>query len=104
MAYQVIIGRVAERDLAQIYDFIARQNPEAAQSLAQRLLVEAKSLGTFPNRGGHLKGRSGVRFTVVDRYLIIYRVVEIKREVRILSFWHAAREQRPFRGDYKISG
>jgi toxin ParE1/3/4 len=93
-----------KRNLVEIYDFIARENPEAAESFVQKLLLAAKSLETFPNRGGHLKGRPGIRFTVVDRYLIIYRVVETKHEVRILNFWHAAKEQRLFRADYKISG
>jgi len=98
VAYQVIIGRIAQKDLAKIHDYIAHKNPEAARSFSERLLKEAKSLKTFPNRGGHLEGRPGVRFTVVKQYLIIYRVVEAKSEVRILSFWHAARERRHLRG------
>jgi len=72
VAYQVIIGRIAQRDLAKIHDYIARKNPEAARSFTERLLKEAKSLRTFPNRGGHLEGRAGARFTVVKHYLIIY--------------------------------
>ena len=104
MAYQVIIGRIAQRDLVKIRDYIARKNPEAARSFTEKLVEEAKSLKIFPNRGGHLEGRPGVRFTVVKHYLIIYRVVEVKSEVRVLSFWHAARERRHLRVDYKISG
>jgi addiction module RelE/StbE family toxin len=94
VAYQVIIGRLAERDLTAIRAFIARDNPEAAQSFTEKLVQEAKSLKIFPNRGGYLDGRPGVRFVVLAPYLIIYRVVEAKGEVRILSFWHSARERR----------
>jgi addiction module RelE/StbE family toxin len=104
VACQVIISRIAQRDLAKIHDYLARQNPEAARSFTEKLVEEAKSLKIFPNRGGHLEGRPGVRFTVVKHYLIVYRVVEAKGEVRVLSFWHAARERHHLRTHYKISG
>ena len=104
MAYEVIIGRVAQRELANIHDFIARDDPQSARVFTEKLVEEAKSLKTFPNRGGHLEGRTEVRFTVVKPYLIIYRVVEERNEVRILSFWHAARERHQVRKNYKISG
>jgi len=97
VAYQVIIGRIAQQELVKIHDYIAAKNQEAARSFTEKLVTEAKSLKTFPNRGGHLEGRPGVRFTVVKNYLIIYRVVEAKSEVRVLSFWHAARERRHLR-------
>ena len=89
--------RIAQRDLIKIHDYIAVDNPEAARFFTEKLVAEAKSLTTFPNRGGYLEGRPGVRFTVFKNYLIIYRVVEAKSEVRILSFWHAARERHHFR-------
>jgi addiction module RelE/StbE family toxin len=98
VAYQVIIGRIAQQDLAKIHDYIAQSNPGAARAFTEKLVREAESLRIFPHRGGHLEGRSGARFTVVKPYLIIYRVVEAKGEVRVLSFWHSARERRPISG------
>jgi plasmid stabilization system protein ParE len=92
VGYQVIIGRPALQDLAQIHNFIARDNRIAAQSFTGKLLKESKSLATFPQRGGHFEQKNGARFIVMGPYLIIYRVVETKKEVRILRFWHAARE------------
>jgi plasmid stabilization system protein ParE len=94
VAYQVIIGRVAERDLVSIAQHIARDNPDAAEEFIRKLLAEARSLTTFPHRGGHFKERPGTRFTTLGNYLIVYRVVEDAKEVRILRFWHAARERR----------
>jgi plasmid stabilization system protein ParE len=94
VAYQVIIGRVAERDLLEIFNYIAGDNSDAARKFIGKLLEEAKSLATFPNRGGHYKERPGARFTVAGRYLIVYRVVEKSKQVRILQFWHSARERR----------
>jgi plasmid stabilization system protein ParE len=96
VAYQVILGRTAQRELAAIYNFIAPKNPDAARSFTEKLVREAKSLRVFPHRGGHLEERPGVRFTVVMPYLIIYRVIEAKGEVRVLHFWHSARERSLF--------
>ncbi len=94
MVYQVIIGRAAEQDLISIARYVARDNPEAAERLVSKLLGEARSLETFPYRGGHFKERPGTRFTTVGNYLVVFRVLESAREVRILRFWHAARERR----------
>jgi addiction module RelE/StbE family toxin len=90
--YEVIIGRFALKDLAKIHHFIARDNPTAAQSFTNKLINEAKSLTIFPQRGGHFEEKIGARFIVVGAYLIVYRVIEARQEVRILRFWHAARE------------
>jgi toxin ParE1/3/4 len=93
VAYQVIIGRAAERDLINIGRYIARDNPVASEQFVLGLIHEAKSLANFPNRGGHYKDRPGTRFIVAGNYLVIYRVLEENKEVRILRFWHAARER-----------
>jgi plasmid stabilization system protein ParE len=92
--YQVIIGRLALQDLAKIHHFIARENRVAAQSFTKKLLEEAKSLAAFPQRGGHFQEKIGARFIVKGPYLIVYRVLEAHHEVRVLRFWHAAREWR----------
>jgi plasmid stabilization system protein ParE len=94
VAWKVIIGRVALRDLHRIGDFIARDDPTAAVSFCQKLLDRAEALREFPERGGHLSERPGARFSVVGSYLIVYRVDQVAEAVRILRFWHGARERR----------
>jgi toxin ParE1/3/4 len=96
VAYQVSIGPVAERDLISIACHVARDNPTAAEKLIAKLLQETRSLANFPNRGGHYKDRPGARFTIVGQYLVIYRVIESTKEVRVLRYWHAARERLRF--------
>lgn len=103
MAYQVILSRLAERDLLRIHNYIARRAPEAAKPFAARLLEQARTLETFPNRGSHLPRRPGLRYVPMDRYLIVYRVVESQKEVRIPSFRHSARAQHQFRGDFGMT-
>jgi toxin ParE1/3/4 len=49
--HRVTIRAEAERDLADIYDFIAEKNPDAALKFVSGLWELALSLGTFPRRG-----------------------------------------------------
>jgi toxin ParE1/3/4 len=91
--YEVIITRLALRDLEQIRAYIARDNPSAAERFSLRLLDEAESLHIFPGRGGLIAKRPGARFIVVHSYLVVYRIVEESRTVRVLRFWHGARER-----------
>ena len=99
MAWKVIVGRLARRDLEGIREFIARDNPAAATSFCGKLLDHAEGLRLFPERGGHLGERRGARFTVCGSYLIIYRIDKDAETVRILRFWHGARERRHLRSD-----
>jgi toxin ParE1/3/4 len=91
--YEVIITRPALRDLEQIRTYIARSNPSAAGAFCSKLLDAAESLHAFPERGGAIAQRRGARFVVVYPYLVIYRIVEKSRKVRVLRFWHGARER-----------
>jgi toxin ParE1/3/4 len=91
--YEVIITRSALRDLEQIRTYVAFDNPAAAEGFGQKLLNGAESLRTFPERGGFVLQRPGARFLVVHPYLIIYRIMEQSRTVRVLRYWHGARER-----------
>jgi toxin ParE1/3/4 len=91
--YEVIITNSALRDLKQIRAFIARDNPPVADEFCQKLLDAAQSLKAFPERGGFIAERPGVRFVMVHPYLVIYRVIEESLTVRVLRYWHGARER-----------
>ena len=93
MEYEVIVTRSALRDLEQIRTYIARDNLSAAETFGQKLLDGAESLRTFPERGGLVLQRPGARFVVVHSYLIIYRIMQQSRTVRVLRYWHGARGQ-----------
>ena len=93
MEYQVIIARSALRDLEQIHDYIAKDDPSAATTFGLKLLDEAESLCKFPERGGIIVERPGARFVMVHPYLVVYRILEKSRTIRVLRFWHGARER-----------
>lgn len=92
MEYEVVVARSALRDLEQIRAYIARDNPPVAEAFILKLLDEAESLRTFPERGGFIARRPGARFVMVHPYLIVYRVAENPHTVKVLRFWHGARE------------
>lgn len=68
MAWKVIVGRVARRDLERIRDFIALDDAATATSFCGKLLDHAEGLRLFPDRGGHLRERPGARFSVCGSY------------------------------------
>lgn len=89
----------AIRDVDGIWDYVAREDPIAADRLVDRIVAATGRLADFPKSG---TARSvlgdGVRSIPVGRYLVLYRVatdcVEI---VRVL---HGAQEiERILEGD-----
>jgi plasmid stabilization system protein ParE len=51
LKYRVKLHRLAERDLNDIYDFIAADNPIAALRYARRIKAHCESLSRMPKRG-----------------------------------------------------
>jgi len=81
----------AERDLEEIGDYIARDNPSRALSFIQELRRHCNRIALTP-RGAPVRKRlgTGVRFVPHERYGIFYRVTG--RELRILRIIHGARD------------
>ena len=82
--------RPALADLIDAHDYIARYNPTAAQSIAQKIWDAAEALCDHPEAGrrGHVEGTR--EWVVTDTpYLIVYRVKG--DELQILRVWHGRR-------------
>jgi toxin ParE1/3/4 len=83
--------RPALNDLIEAQTYIAQDNPQAAQAVAQRLWDAAQSLTDHPQIGrpGHV---ADTREWVVRRtpYLIVYRVRA--ETLEILRLWHTKRD------------
>jgi plasmid stabilization system protein ParE len=95
MAWEVIFSARSRTDLEQIVKFIARDDAAAAERFGSKLIAQAESLADTPEMGPSLPQRPTARFFPVGSYLIIYRLDDERRHVRILRFWHAARRKRP---------
>ena len=79
----------AEADLVEIGDFIAKDNPSAAERYVRRLRDRIAALREFPEAGHRIKKRSNVR-ALVERPIIIVYTVKSDR-IQVLRFWHGAR-------------
>lgn len=81
MRYEVLLTAGAERDLEEIYDYIAEfDSPDKVDYVLDRLHAVADSLAAFPQRGSHPRelqdlGIREYRQTLFKPYRVIYRVV-----------------------------
>ena|SRR5829696_311365 len=88
---QLRFSAAAERDLIDIGNFIARENPAAAAVLVERLEEHCQVLAAYP-----LIGRArdelapGLRSLAFGRYVIFYRVPDDC--VEIVRVLHGARD------------
>jgi plasmid stabilization system protein ParE len=88
--YVVTILEEAHEDLRNIVGYIAKENPNAAETLGNELLDQAISLESLPYRGSRVKKRRGLLKLIHGDYLIYYRIQEQKKIVEIVAFTHAA--------------
>ena len=97
------ISRRAERDLEGIRDYIAIENPEAAERVWQAFLDTADLLAQNVEIGQHIvnagQRRADVRWFVVPRfrnYLIFYR--PLQNTILVLRVLHASQDWTRFFG------
>lgn len=90
---RVTIRPSADHDLDDIFDWIAEDDPDAAERYVRRLVDVALSLCTFPERGPlRPEIGEGVRSLTIGRYLVLYRTEG--NTVEIVRFVHGARDLR----------
>ena len=97
------ISRRAERDLEEIRDYIATENPEAAERVWQAFLDTADLLARNAEIGRHILNASprhaDVRWFVVPRfrnYLLFYR--PFQDTILVLRVLHASQDWTRFFG------
>ena len=81
----------AQRDLREIVEYIARDNPGAAERVGLRLIEQVELLTKFPKLGREVRQRRGNRVLAEGNILIFYRLHPSARIVEIKRFWHSAR-------------
>ena len=74
MDFKVIYQPLALDDLEAIVRHVAEKDVQAANRLGMSLLDRAEALAQFPERGGNVRSRPGVKKLVRTPYLIFYRV------------------------------
>ncbi len=88
--------RRAQRDLQQIYDYLATEAPLHADSFIDGLLDAIESLDELSERGAAPRDsvlrQRGYRYLEHRDYLIFYRVLQ--RQVRVYRVVHGRRAYR----------
>ena len=84
----------AIRDLEQIGDYIAADNPQRALSFVRELRAACLELGELPRAFPVVPryAEQGVRYRVSGNYLIFYRIAEQEARVDVLRVVHGARD------------
>jgi len=99
MDVKVIIRPLAERDLQDIIEYIARDNPQAAARVGRKLLDLSDELASHPRRGMAVRQRPSARKIGCWPYVIFYRFNSATGLLEILRFWHSARDPKTLRLD-----
>ena len=93
MAFKVLVTELANDDLARLVQFIARDNPAAAEHFGLALIAKLKLLQEQPLLGRVVPERAdpNLREIIHTPYRIVYRVREPGQTIEVLRFWHGAR-------------
>lgn len=93
MAHEVVWAQSAVNDLIEAVEYIAKDSPSYAATLASRASAAANSLTDLASRGHRVREfrDPNIRELIVGRsYRLIYKVTE--GSVVIISFVHVARD------------
>ncbi len=90
---EAVISPEAFQDMGDIHNYIAMDNPDAADRVVQAFEENAALLATQPGLGQHKPRLRGLRMWVVTEfpsYLMFYR--EREGQVEIVRVLHGARD------------
>jgi len=82
----IVWSDVAEDDLAQIVDYIAEHNPQAARQLARRIRESVQPLANFPYLFRESERMPGCREIVAHpNDLVFYRILSDRIRVEMVA-------------------
>ena len=95
MAFKVVWPQATLDQLHEIREYIAAENPAAADRVVDSIIARTEQFRGTPFIGARYPEADDprVRQAVVGRYRIFYRVYEDRQEVRILCLWHGSRRE-----------
>lgn len=89
---KVLFTQTARADITAIFDYIARDNPDAARKVVAAIEGAIGRLSRFP-QSGRMGAVAMTRELVVPRlpFIVVYRVTE--DTVEIVAVFHAAQDR-----------
>jgi addiction module RelE/StbE family toxin len=95
--YRILFSARAAADLASIHQYIQRDSPQNATSVAAELVVAVDSLELLPHRYPIYQGRGNamreVRRMPVPPFLIYYRIDDARSSVGVITIRHGKQRQ-----------
>lgn len=91
MKYEVFVTAAAERDMEEIYDFLAENRSlDDAEYVRAKLLEVVERLEQFPNRGTHPDdlvelGTTAFREIFFKPYRVIYRIMDKRVYIYVVT-------------------
>jgi plasmid stabilization system protein ParE len=78
--YNIRLLKIAEEDLNEIISYIALDNPDAAENLANKIETDLMLLSSNPHLGRIPRDEEirkfGYRYLILENYLIFYTIEE----------------------------
>lgn len=98
MKYLVYFTNQAERDLSEIYEYIAFElcSPEIAKNFIYKIEKRIQGLGFLPERFQLYEGKSwkdlGLRMMKVDNYIVFYTIDKKMAIVTVIRVMYGGRD------------
>lgn len=95
--YNVVITKAAQRDLFDIFDYIAFElrEPDSASRLLLKIKLKIKSLEEFPERNNMISEEKytvqKIRWSLVENYVIFYQIAKVSHQVYVLRVLYKKR-------------
>ena len=96
-SYNVVITDTAQRDLLDIFDYIAFElrESDSARRLLYKIRTKVKSLEEFPERNNMISvpnyEAQKIRWCPVENYVIFYQVFDVQKQVYIIRVLYKKR-------------
>ena len=91
---KVIIRDAAYDDLDGIFRWIAKDRPQAAHSVIERILESIERLGELPYIGHKGKAQGTLEWVVTGLpYIVIYKIDVDRNELQITAVFHGAQDR-----------
>jgi toxin ParE1/3/4 len=90
---KIIWAPRARRQLEHAIDYIARNNPEAAWRIRDRIVERASQIAAFDDIGpaGKLPGTRDLTITGTE-YVLVYRVLD--EVIEVAAVWHGKQSRK----------
>lgn len=93
MDYQIVLSTSARKDIREIVRYISTDAPQRALAFGQYLISKTKMLAQNPGTGRVVPEFDDpeIREIIVKKYRVIYQVDHALQKVKVVRFWHSAR-------------